>query len=471
MQLQIRDMLKSLWSIEKEERLKMVFLGAAFFFIIFSYTLVKELKDSIFMSLVGGKEYVPYAKLLMMVGLVPLVLLYSKLIDNMRRYQVLVAFSLAYALIGLVFAYFMGHPEIGLLNSQAGPSRYLGWFYYFFIESFSPFVLSVFWAFLNSVSNPNAAKKNYGLLISSSKVGGMLSAGLGWWFLYNAELFRMNGYTDARMLQILLVISSVALLMVPLIIIIMMRKVPGQYLHGYEAAYQFEKQQSKAGKEKTGMFSGLMMLLHQPYVFGIFALALFYEIINSVLSFQRLGVAQDVGCGIAGTSCFLLGLSFSVHCVGFFISLFGTRILVSKLGERISLMMLPIVMGTMLFYFLSETTPKVLLICFVVIRAFYYSFNQPVTEYLYIPTVKEVKFKSKSWIDTFGKKMAKGTGSVFNVVASWCGPQFFHVAHAGFFSLVIGIWVFVAYVIGKQYDKAIRKGLVIGSDEVKNGEV
>lgn len=467
MQLRIREMFTSLWSIEKEERLKMLFLSVTFFFMIFSYTLVKELKDSIFMGLVGGKEYVPYAKLLMMVGLVPLVLLYSKLIDNMRRYQVLVAFSLAYALIGLVFAYFMGHPEIGLSNNHAGPYRYLGWFYYFFIESFSPFVLSVFWAFLNSITNPEAAKKNYGLLISSSKIGGMLSAGLGWWFLYNAEIFRLKGYTDADMLQILLVISSLALLMVPLTIIIMMKKVPGQYLHGYEAAYQFEKQQSKAGKDRTGMLSGLKMLLRQPYAFGVFALVLFYEIINSVLSFQRLGVAQDVGCGLAGTSCFLLGLSFAVHCAGLVIALFGTRMLVGKLGERLSLMLLPIVTGVLLFYFLFSTTPQVILICFVVIRGTYYAFNQPVTESLYIPTVKEVKFKSKSWIDTFGKKMAKGTGSIFNVTAGWFGQHLFHIVHAGLFSIIIGLWFGVAYVIGKWYDKAIKNGEVIGSDEVE----
>lgn len=466
MQLRIREMFASLWSIEPQERLKTLYLGIAFFFIIFSYTIIKELKDSIFMGILGSKHYVPYAKLLTIIGFIPLVFLYSKLVDNMRRYQVLVAFSCVYALVGLLSAYMVGHPSIGLANELTGPYRLFGWTFYFFVESFSPFVLSVFWAFMNSVTSPKGAKDNYGLLIACSKLGGMCSAGFGWWFLYSSDFLRSLGFTDVGMLQFLVVISSVALLIVPATIILMIRTVPGQYLHGYEAAYQFEKAQSKQGKEKTGMLSGLFMLLKQPYAFGIFGLVLFYEIISSVLSFQRLGVAQSVGCSVAGTSCFLLGLSFSVHCVGFFISFLGTRTLVGKLGERFSLLLLPVVTGTLLFYFIFSNSPRSLLVCFVVIRAIYYAFNQPVTEALYIPAVKELKFKSKSWIDTFGKKMAKGAGSVFNMAASIFGPSLFHIVHTGFFGIILILWMVIAYLLGKRYDKAIRNGEVIGAEEI-----
>ena len=456
---------KSLWEVEPHERVKTFFLGLSFFLIIFSYTLTKELKDSVFMGIIGTKDWVPTAKLLTIFALIPLVFLYSKLVDTMRRYQLLALCATIYSILGLVCAYLVGHGTIGLPNQITGSHRAFGWVFYFFIESFSPFVLSVFWAFLNSVSSPKSAKNNYGLLISASKLGGMASAGFGWFMLYNAHWFRSMGFSDVGMIQSLLVISSVALLLVPLSTLWMMKAVPGQYLHGYEAAYQFEKQQSKAGKESTGMWSGLLFLLKNPYTFGIFLSVLFYEMISSVLSFQRLGVASEVGCGIAGTSCFLLGLSFSVHCVGFFISLFGTRVLVTKLGERLSLLLMPISMGTLLFYYMYSTSPYAILVSFVVIRAIYYAFNQPVMESLYIPTVKAVKFKSKSWIDTFGKKMSKGAGSVFNGVAAYMGPAWSGLMHTGFFGFIVMAWTIVAYFLGQRYHRAVKYQEVIGSEE------
>lgn len=463
--LSLKKLGKTFFNVEPHERLKTFFLGATFFFIIFSYTIIKELKDSIFMGIMGTKNYVPAAKLLTIVALIPLVFLYSKLVDSVRRYQLLCVCAGVYSAIGLVCAYLMGDSSMGLSNQTVGASRVFGWIFYFFVESFNPFVLSVFWAFLNSVSSPQAAKQNYGLVISFSKIGGMCSAGLGWAFLYYNDILNSWGFSDIHLIQFLLILSALSLLMVPVTIYTMMKKVPGQYLHGYEAAYQFEKQQSKAGHEDTSLWSGLSLLLKHPYTFGIFALVLFFEIVSSVLSFQRLGVAEDFGAGIAKQSCFLLGLSFAVHCVGFFISFLGTRLIVSRLGERLSLILIPVLIGIVLVYYTLTTSATALLICFVVMRAVHYALNQPITEALYIPTVKAVKFKSKSWIDTFGKKMAKGVGSVFNGISSSFGPALFQSIHAGLFACVIGLWISVSYLLGKKFEYAVKHQEVIGADE------
>lgn len=463
----IANAFRSLLEIDPTERLKVWFLGSSFFFIIFSYTVIKELKDSIFMSIIGDKAYVPAAKLLTIFVLIPIVFFYSKLVDKMRRYQLLCFCAAMYSLVGITFTYLLGHPTLGLSSTVVGPHRIIGWLFYFYVESFTPFVLSVFWAFLNSITDPQQAKKNYGILVAFSKLGGMLSAGLGWAFLYYSTWFYTQGFTDTSMIQMLLGISSLGLLFMPLIIWRMIKVVPGQYLHGYEAAYQLEKQQSKAGKEQTGMWSGLLMLIKYPYTFGIFGLVLFYEVVSSVLSYQRLGMAQKMSCGVAGVSCFLLGLSFAVHMTGFFISLFGTRALVTKLGERLSLILIPVSTGTLLFYYLYSTSPYSLLVSFVVVRAIYYALTQPINEALYIPTVKAIKFKSKSWIDTFGKKMAKGVGYGLNGIMAFFGEAWFHVMHVGLFGLVLGIWVIVAYLLGKKFDRAVSHQEVIGAEEYK----
>jgi AAA family ATP:ADP antiporter len=84
---------------------------------------------------------------------------------------------------------------------------------------------------------------------------------------------------------------------------------------------------------------------------------------------------------------------------------------------------------------------------------------------LYIPTVKDLKFKSKSWIDAFGSKFAKSTGSAFNHLVSRLGSRLFMPAHAGLFAIVLGSWFVTAFLLGKRYDQALKNNEVIGREE------
>lgn len=448
------------------ERLKLLFLGGAFFAIIASYTIIKELKDSLFINIVGSKTYVPVAKLGILFGLIPLVLIYGKLVDKIRRYQLLCLFSLIYSLIGFICAGVVSYYGIGTENvSQSNFYWIFGWVYFFYIETFSPFVVSVFWAFLNSITSPDGAKKSYGFLISCSKLGGMFTAGTAWFLLAHNKHFVGLQFTETNIHLVLMIASSTLLLAVPVIITLMMKYVPGRYLHGYEAGYQFEKQQSKSGKDETGMWSGLSYLIKYPYAFGIFCSYFFYEIISAVLSYMRLGVAQEVSCDVSGVSCFLFKLVFFTHFLGLVISVFGTRIIYSRLDERLSLMVMPVVMGSLLLYLAFTSSPSALIAAFVGLRSIYYAFNQPVTEALYIPTVKTMKFKTKSWIDTFGRKMARATGSGFNIFAATAaGGALTGPLYVGFFGSIIVLWVFVSYFLGNKFHHAVKRGEVIGSD-------
>jgi len=466
MRIGIMQTVRALWEIEPHERLKTLFLGSAFFAIIASYTIIKELKDSIFMNIVGNVKFVPHAKLFMMFGVIPLVLIYSKLVDKVRRYQLLSYFSWIYAVLGLFCAFIIKLGGLG--NEIVQPYSlywFFGWFFYFYIESFSPFVVGVYWAFLNSIYSPESAKQNYGILISVSKLGGMFSSGIAWFLLsYNTHCRWGLGCTDTNMHVFLMIGSSLILMIVPFVITMMMKVVPGRYLHGYEAAYQFEKKQSKSGKEETGILAGIWMFAKYPYVFGIFCTIFFYEMLSAVLSYMRLGVAQSASGDISGVSCFLFKVVFFTHLIGFIISLFGTRAIVTYLGERLSLLVMPVAMGTLLFYLMISKSPSALIAAFVALRSIYYAFNQPVTELLYIPTVKDMKFKSKSWIDTFGKKLARAGGSGFNIVASSLTTSVAGSIHGIFFGSIVILWSFVSLMLGKRYYKAIAQGEVIGAE-------
>ncbi|HSC25366.1 MAG TPA: Npt1/Npt2 family nucleotide transporter [Candidatus Babeliales bacterium] len=459
----IKQMLRGLFDIEPQERMKLFFLSFLYFLVVGAYTITRDLKSSIFLGVVG-KEYIPWVKVISMLMLVPAIFFYSRLVDRIRRYQLLIFYSILFGIANLIFAYYIGHPTIGILNTDAHPTRLFGWLFYFFVEGYSPFVVSVFWALANSVNSPAEAKKNYGYMVAGSKFGGMVAAASAW-YIFGLSSQAMHPYlTHVVAHQIILIISTLFLALVPIVAILFIRTVPGHLLHGYEAAYQLEKQKNEnVIVSKPSMFAGLEMFVKHPYVLGIFGMVFFYEIVSTVLGYLRLGVAEAGAGSISDVSKVLFEIAFKAHLVGFMISLIGTQALLSCLGTRICLVLIPFSMGGILFYLIFETSPESLRNAFVVFTALNYAFLAPVRESLYLPTIKEIKFKSKSWIDAFGSKFAKTTGSMFNVFASKMGGSLILSVHSFFFAVIIGLWFIVAFLLGRRFEQAITNNEVIGA--------
>jgi AAA family ATP:ADP antiporter len=477
--MQVLARLKSLINVEPNERLKVLFLSLAFFIVIGAYTIANELKSSVFVQIVG-KESIPHARIAAMFFLVPLIFFYSRLVDAMRRYQLLYIYSVAFGLLGLVFTYFLSHPTIGIPNTEQSSSRIFGWLFYFFVEAYSPFLISVFWAFANSINSPESAKKNYAIIVAGSKLGGMFTSALAVYLLgYVCLPIQDSLRIDTINHQILLGGASLLLLSIPFIVHFFMRLIPGRQLHGYEAVYQFEKQKSHAveveAKKETifetiqtallGMTNGLTLMINQPYVLGIFGMVFFHEVIYVIFSYIRISVVESTSSTMTDFTCSLYQQIFFVHFIGFIITLVGTRPLLEKLGERFCLLIIPAVEGVFLLYLLASYSSNAVFIGFITLRAINFAFSQPIRESLYIPTVKDLKFKSKSWIDAFGSKFAKSTGSTFNIVASRLGTGWFMPLHAGFFAVVLGAWFVTANLLGKRFDRAVANNEVIGAEE------
>lgn len=461
----VRQMISGLFEIEPQERMKLFFLSLLYFLVVGAYTITRDLKSSIFLGTVG-KEYIPWVKVISMLMLVPAIFFYSRLVDRVKRYQVLIVYSVIFGVANLIFAYYIGHPEIGILNTNAHPSRLFGWFFYFFVEGYSPFVVGVFWALANSVSSPSEAKRNYGYMVAGSKFGGMVAAALAW-YIFNLSSQLAHPYlTHVVAHQIILVVSTLFLALVPVAAILFVKVVPGHLLHGYEAAYQQEKHQQMVTKPaKPSMFAGLEMFIKYPYVLGVFGMVFFYETVSTVLGYLRLGAAETGAESISDVSKVLFEIAFKAHFVGFLISLIGTQALLSRFGTRTCLMLVPLSMGGILFYLVFETSPYALRNAFVIFTALNYAFLAPVRESLYLPTVKEIKFKSKSWIDAFGSKFAKTAGSMFNVFAAKMGESFMLPVYSFFFAGIVCMWFVVAFFLGRRFEKAVLNNEVIGAQE------
>ncbi|MBT3828137.1 hypothetical protein HOL34_00065 [bacterium] len=468
-------------------RIKTALLSVAFFLLIGSYTIARELKSSVFMNIVG-KEYVPWAKILAMFVLIPAILVYTLMVDKLRRTQLLYACAIFYGIAGLAFAYFLGHPSIGLSNTDASPYRLMGWLFFFFIEGLNPFVIGVFWALSNSINSPDQARKSYGLIVLASKAGGILMALAACLFLRRMCSSGSAISGDTFNHQILLLFSSVALLLVPIVIAVMKYVVPGRFLHGYEAVYKVEKQRGKdleqlknesdsdpkdsqpaKKKPSVGLFKGLAVILRYPYVAGIFLTVGLAEVLTTVFSYQRLVISKATTSSMSGMTNFLLQQAVGAHIIGAFIAILGTHTLLRLIGERRCLLLVPLLTGAMLLFFIVNTVfvfispGSAVLIVAMGMRALHYTFSTPLRESLYIPTVKDVKFKAKSWVDTFGTKFARAGGSAFNVYTVAMTGMAFVSVHAIFYVVIVSVWFAVAYFLGNKFEKTVANNEVIGN--------
>src|SRR5882757_2694091 len=76
-------------TFEREEFKKFLRMGLIFAFIIGIYWTLRPLKDSIFIKLVD-RMYLPDAKALSVLALVPLVMVYTKLLEKTSREKMLI---------------------------------------------------------------------------------------------------------------------------------------------------------------------------------------------------------------------------------------------------------------------------------------------------------------------------------------------------------------------------------------------
>lgn len=459
----ILDRLWTLWGIKEEFKVKVLLLSTTFLLMSSCLVIWRPLKIAIFSKMVGP-TFIPSAKIYSLLILIPLILFYSKLVDWLKKHQLLYCFAIAHGIGGLIFAYFLSDPIYGIANTQATPNRWLGWIFYCFMESFDAFFSTSFWSFADSVNNPSDAKYYYGFYVIGSKIGGIISAGL---------LYIILGYAtsigEATLLPSSLAMGSLMLFAAAIAIYYLIKKVPESKMHGYEQAYQLEKH--KETQEKKSLFQtlqapfeGLKLMLKYPYVLGIFSMVVFYEIIIVMVDYYVTLQAHAAHPTVSGMTGFYAQYYFLMNLIGLGIAFLGTTPMLRLFGIRYSLFVFPVLCLIILTVPFLCPVPMVLTATLIGLRALNYALNHPTREALYIPTTHAIKFKAKTWTDAFGSRIAKSTGSAINLSLNALEKS---AALMSSIALSLGlttVWIVVTYFLGRTLQNALDKKLVIGEN-------
>jgi AAA family ATP:ADP antiporter len=440
---------------EEEEFKKFLRMGLIFAVLIGVYWTLRPLKDSIFIQLVG-KMNLPYAKTLSLFFLLPLVISYTRLLDKFAREKMLVILPAFYGASILCFGFAIGTiqaPEniklTYLIASFISP-KFLGYFWYVFVESFGSLIFALFWAFATDTTEPSSAKKGFPLIVALGQIGGViLPFGIG------GLPYRLGLRTD---ILSIIILGILCLMVIPLVKYFL-KITPRPLLR----AFQGEGTKEKMDIQETSSFlGGLKILLKHRYLLGIFAVHFMYDFVVTLFDFNFKVAAGSAYSGVE-LSHYLSLYGSSINLLSLICLFLGISNVTRFLGVRVALASMPLIVSLALLGFLFLDSLPFLFALMAGSKAINYSLNGPTLKQLYIPTTTDARFKAQAWIEVFGSRTSKQGGSLFNMLLNPLQAAFgvmagrsYYLALSGIFGFaLIGVWFVIALYLGRNYQKAI----------------
>ncbi len=448
--------------IHKDEVKKVGLLAVAFLFTIGTYWLMRLLKDLVLYKLAfpaslgwsedTGRLWIPTVKTLSPIFVLALVLLYSKLVDVFEKHKLMYIIAIFYMIIfsAITVVLFIKnqHGEAFLGSKILATSGILG---YLFTESFGSLMVAVFWSFTISASTSDQAKRAFPFIVAAGQFGAI-------------------GGSSLMLIKTTVIWPFYATVVVCLGLFI----ATIHYLIKTIPAHDLTNNSIHEKPANHNALSGIKLLLTRPYLIGVLIVSTFYEIAGTIVEYQMNSQASLI-FDDASFKWFKGVYGVCINTLAFLIALLGTSYIIKRFGPRICLLIYPIAFALALvcmyiYYQVMFPTPYMLLWAtfgvMLLVKAMSYAVNNPVKEMMYIPTSKDAKFKTKSFIDMFGSRSAKMSGAQIGGWLNVPGNPIMSInnllLYGTIISLgVIGVWLLAAIFVGTQNQKLIENKEII----------
>ena len=445
---------------ETNEFKKFIRLGLIFILIIGVYWTLRPLKDSIFI-LLADRYQLPFAKTISVLSLLPLVMFYTRLLEKTSREKMLHILPTFYGISIIVFSILMLfiQPHVKEIAAKSTFLNFsvksLGYIWYLFVESFGSLVVALFWAYTADTTEPASAKRGFPFIYAFGQFGGIIFP-----YAIGGLPYRLGNETDFLSMIIL---GFLTLMIIPLFRYFL-KATPKELL----VSFKGENEKAVEKKQEPGFLEGLKLILKHRYLIGIFLVNFIYEVVVTIFDYNFKLAAGEKFTGVA-LSNYLSIYGSSVNTVSLSCLLLGISNITRFLGVGAALTLMPIIVGSALFGFLTLDSLVFLFALMVGSKAINYALNGPALKQLYVPTTPDVKFKSQAWIETFGSRSSKQFGSIFNMGLLPLQKSFGKLVGKSYYLYISGIlcfpllgfWLILAIFLGKTFKKAIKENKVV----------
>lgn len=408
-----------------------------FFALLASAFVLRPLRDS--MGLSGGADQYPWLFTGTLVAMLLVSTPFAWLVTRLPRKRFIPLVYRVSMLCLLVFwAVFEFLPADATL-----PVSYA---FFIWFSVFNLFVVSVFRGFMADIWNFAQAQRLFGFIGLGGTLGALAGSSL------SNQLAELIGSTR-------LIFFSVLLL--ELAVFAVRRLVA---LHAIDAAPATTVDLPEP--KPSDVWRGLKLLASMPYLRWIAAYIFLYGLLGTALYFQQGKLVEATMPGRDERTAYFAAIEFWAQLGTILVQLFLTARLMRWFGTTFALVSQPVLavfgaLGLAVAMYLAADwaaagftivglVPELALLAFVqiVLRISNFSMAQPAREALYTVVEREVKYKSKSFIDTFVYRLGDSLGAW--AVLGLLKLQIVLAGIALLMAPVAALWIHVGRTLGRR---------------------
>jgi AAA family ATP:ADP antiporter len=324
--------------------------------------------------------------------------------------------------------FLVGYIAFALLLAPPVPAPGVVWSFYLFGDLVSTLMVATFFAFLNDSLDPQAAKRQLGLIGLGGVAGGFFGSSVLRTFIDALSIPAWLGVTGVCGVAILFLARSAG------------RRVSRPH-----------DRRVVGDSEGSSALAGARLVFRSSYLVAIAVMIAVYEIASTVVDFQFTSAVQhELSGGAIGRH---IGAVYAVtNGVSFFVQLFLTSFVLTRYGPGVALIVLPLFLAVASGGFVIAPTLALGSLLSVADNGLSYSLNQSSKELLYVPTTSDEKYRAKAFIDMFVQRFAKVIAIGVSLVVTTSFSDYRDIRWlAGLLLPLLVIWIVAARHAGKGF--------------------
>ena len=365
----LKTLIGKLVDIRDDDEWKGLLIATAYgFFIMFSYYILRAVRDEISSADRGNLQYLWTAVFFVMLLAVPA---YSWLASKFSR-GVFVPMVNRFFIVCLVAFWAC----LVFLPLEARP--WVDRVFYVWSSVFALFVVTVFWGFMSDCFDNSQGKRLFSFIAVGSSFGGMAGS------LVTSEL--------AEMLPVFLLLL---LACIPLEIASWCARSLHRRFNTGSVAIPGEAERVIAGNA----WSGMQAVFSSRYLMGIAAFIALMTFVSTMLYFQQASLVADAFANRGERTAFYARVDLLVSALTIIFQIYLTARIIKWLGVGLTLAVIPALMALGFIVLGLYPTLAVLVVVQVIYRAGRYGLTKPAREILWTVLGREAKYKSKPFLD------------------------------------------------------------------------
>lgn len=461
-------LLQRVVDVRDEEVRALLWATAYGFFILFSYYILRAVRDDISSADRGNLQLLWTAVFFVMLGAVPL---YSWLSTRVRR-AVFVPLANRFFIACLV-GFFLA---LELLPQGARP--WIDRAFYVWTSVFALFVVTVFWGFVNDCFDNAQGRRLFSFIAVGSSVGGIVGSTVT---ASIAEAIPVFGL----LLVACVPLEAASWCVRPLDRWFGGRDLtsgsgdPGRGVTGEEAGSTGERESRREGPSAGGetpdrgevdrplagdALSGIRVIFRSRYLMGIAGFIALMTFASTILYFEQAHLVGEAITDRGARTAFYARIDLAVNVLTIFFQLYLTARIIGAVGIGWSLVLIPAVAALGFLGLGAVPSLGVLVAVQVAYRAGRYGVTRPAREVLFTVLDREQKYKSKAFLDAAVYRGGDLTSGWIFAGLSAAGLSLGAIALVA--APLAGIWALLGLRLGRRQDELAGGETAVGREGV-----